>query len=156
MIRGKWLAAGDDMSEALRLRRSALGRGRDALDDTARQAVALADGRAVGAARLWWADGAFWLGDVCVEEAQRGKGFGDLLARMLIFMALEHGARELRLVAPPSAAPFFARYGFAPVGPRGTDGVEMLLPASRVTLSHCGGDCARCAHPSDACAPSGD
>lgn len=66
----------------------------------------------MGAARLWWRDGAFWLGDVGVLSDFRGMGYGDLLVRLLLFKALSHGAHFLRLEAPEEAVAFFARYGF--------------------------------------------
>ena len=66
MIQGKWFPTGSDVSQPLAIRRAVFGRGRDALDDWAQQVAVYAGDEPVGAARLWWRDGAFWLGDVGV------------------------------------------------------------------------------------------
>jgi len=97
----------------------------------------------VGAARLWWRDGAFWLGDVGVLSDFRGMGYGDLLVRLLLFKALSHGAHFLRLEAPEEAVAFFARYGFCEECRQGGRAV-MGLAAADVRLDRCGGGCAGC------------
>lgn len=112
MIQGKWFPTGSDLSQPLAVRQAVFDRGRDALDDWAQQVAVYAGDEPVGAARLWWRDGAFWLGDVGVVPGCRGKGYGDLLVRLLLFKALSHGARFIRLEAPSEAVAFFARYGF--------------------------------------------
>ena len=91
----------------------------------------------VGAARLWWRDGAFWLGDVGVLSDFRGMGYGDLLVRLLLFKALSHGAHFLRLETPEEAVAFFARYGFCEECRQGGRAV-MGLAAADVRLDRCG------------------
>ena len=86
MIQGKWFPTGSDVSQPLAIRRAVFGRGRDALDDWAQQVTVYAGEEPVGAARLWWRDGAFWLGDVGVLSDFRGMGYGDLLVRLLIVL----------------------------------------------------------------------
>ena len=103
MIQGKWFPTGSDVSQPLAIRRAVFGRGRDALDDWAQQVAVYAGEEPVGTARLWWRDGAFWLGDVGVLSDFRGMGYGDLLVRLLLFKALSHGAHFLRLEAPEEA-----------------------------------------------------
>lgn len=148
MVQGKWFPVGADLSEPLSLRKEVFGRDQDGVDAVAQQTVVYRDGKAVGAARLWWADGAFVLGDVGVLESERGKGFGDLLVRLSLFKALSHNAQRVTLTAPESVRPFFAKYGFV----LGEDG-RMEIRGEDVKLSHCGGNCAGCDHPSPECAP---
>ncbi len=142
MIQGKWFPQQADITLPLALREGVFGRGRDALDEVAQQVVVYDDGLPVGAARLWWADGAFRIGDVGVVSSWRGKGFGDLLVRLLLFKALSHSASRVELVATGSAASFFARYGFKPAGPEAQEGAPMFLLAENIVLSHCQGGCA--------------
>ena len=143
MVQGKWFPTGSDLSQPLAVRQAVFDRGRDALDDWAQQVAVYAGGEPVGAARLWWRDGAFWLGDVGVVPGCRGKGYGDLLVRLLLFKALTHGARSIRLEATSQAVPFFARYGFR--GERCQDGRTVMgLAAADVRLDRCGGGCAGC------------
>jgi GNAT superfamily N-acetyltransferase len=91
-------------------------------------------------ARLWWSDGAFFAGDVCVLPEARGQGYGDLLVRLLLYKAVSHNAAGIRLMCPRAAAAFFARYGFAPAegGDPAADTVEMRLRAGDI--------CLRCKH----------
>ena len=153
MVQGRWFPVGADLSEAIRVRQLVFGRGADELDGMSQQVVVYgADGQAVGAARLWWADGAFRLGDVGVVESERSKGFGDLLVRLLLYKSLTHSATLIALDAPEAVAPFFEKYGFSR-GTHANELVAMSILARDVQLSHCGGDCARCDHPSAECAP---
>ena len=133
MVQGKWYPMGADIAVPIAIRQAVFGRGRDELDNQAQQVVVFDGDTPVGSARLWWRDGAFWLGDVGVLPSMRRRGFGDLLVRLLLFKALSHSAREIRLTADRDAADFFARYGFEPDGP------DMHLKAEHVKLSHCGG-----------------
>lgn len=138
MIEGKWFAQGADIAQPLAVRAAALGMGRDETDDTAQQVVVYREGAPVGTARLWWAEGAFRLGGVCVLPQERGRGYGDLLVRLLLFKALTHGASLIALDCPANVEPFFRRYGFA-----GENG-QLSIRAEDVHLSHCGGHCDGC------------
>ncbi|MDY2657122.1 MAG: GNAT family N-acetyltransferase [Candidatus Limiplasma sp.] len=143
MVQGKWFPTGCDLSQPLAVRQSVFGRGRDDLDDWAQQVAVYAGDDPVGAARLWWQDGAFWLGDVGVLPHNRGMGYGDLLVRLLLFKALSHGTCLIRLETPLQVAPFFARYGFREES--SCDGqTVMVIAAGEVHLDHCGGKCAGC------------
>lgn len=148
MVQGRWFAMGGDISTPLKLRQAVFGRGRDALDAQAWQVVVYDGDTPVGAARLWWRDGAFWLGDVGVLEERRGKGFGDLLVRLLLFKALMHSAALIRLDATWDTVAFFAKYGFA-----SEQGTAMCIRGQDVRLSHCGGVCETCDHRGIECAP---
>lgn len=135
MVHGKWYPMGSDIALPLSLREAVFGRGRDALDSSAWQVVVLEEGQAVGAARLWLEDGAFCLGDIGVLPAYQGRGYGDLLVRLLLFKALTHGASLLRVRPPQPFAAFFERYGFAP----DPEGDGWILLGSQVHLDGCAG-----------------
>lgn len=152
MVQGRWFPMGSDIALPLSVREAVFGRGEDALDEMAQQVIVHDDGRAVGSARLWWADGAFRLGDVGVLEGERGRGFGDLLVRLLLFKALTHSAAVIRLECPPEVEGFFAKYGFLRDGQTGNT-VQMYILGENVQLSHCGGNCAECNHQSEECIP---
>ncbi len=152
MVQGRWYVMGSDIALPLSLRRRVFGRGADELDAASQQVVVFEGDDAVGAARLWWADGAFRLGDVGVVEEKRGRGYGDLLVRLLLFKALTHSASVIALETPKDAEAFFAQYGFEN---RGEENglVQMAIRGADVQLSHCGGNCAECGHRSPECVP---
>lgn len=152
MVHGRWFPMNEDLSIPLSIRQAVFHRGQDDLDPMAQQ-VAVFDGdEAVGSARLWWADGAFHLGDVAVLEAQRGRGFGDLLVRLLLFKALTHNAGMVCLETPRETEAFFAKYGFAADEAAG-ELVPMRIRGEDIHLSHCGGNCAGCDHQTEECIP---
>ena len=139
MVEGRWFAQEDDLTQPLAIRRAVFGRGRDALDALARQVVVYGGGVPVGTARLWWADGAFWMGDVGVLSAERGKGYGDLLVRLVLYKAVSHAAAYVCLDCPRSLEPFFARYGFAPTEEAQGDTLTLRVSADAMNgCAHCG------------------
>ncbi len=86
----------------------------DGLDAGCRHALAEdADGRAVGCGRLL-PDG--HVGRMAVLREWRGKGVGSALLERLVALARETGHREVVLNAQVHAMPFYARFGFTPVG----------------------------------------
>ncbi len=133
MVEGKWFAQGSDIAKPLAIRQTVLGRGRDAVDDLAQQVVVYHENRPAGTARLWWSDGVFMLGDVCVLPQYRHQGYGDLLVRLLLYKALTHNAQSVALFSPKDCVAFFARYGFT-AGEEG-DVVRMHLHAKDICLS---------------------
>lgn len=133
MVEGKWFAQGADIAQPLAIRQAALGLSRDALDDEAQQVVVYREEEPVGTARLWWQDGSFRLGGLCVLPQSRGQGYGDLLVRLLLYKAMTHHARSVRLLCPAALTPFFARYGFRAQSE--DDPAEMLLLAENLSLS---------------------
>ena len=152
MVQGRWFPAGSDISLPISLRQSVFGRGEDALDAYAQQAVIYENDMPVAAARLWWQDGAFIIGDIGVLQDKRGRGFGDLLVRLTLYKALTHAASIIRLECPPEVESFFAQYGFQTDGD--ANGLkQMSILGDHVQLSHCGGNCAECGHRSAECVP---
>lgn len=152
MVRGQWFQMGSDISLPLSIREQVFSRGRDALDEMSWQVVVYKDEAAVGCARLWWANGSFFIGDMGVLEAERGKGFGDLLIRLLLFKALSHSATVISLDAGDDVIGFFEKYGFACTESASVL-TRMVILATDVQLSHCGGDCEGCKHQTEACIP---
>lgn len=153
MVQGRWFAGGSDITLPLSLREQVFGRGEDALDAMAQQVVVFEDGAGVGSARLWWADGAFRMGDIGVLEEKRGRGFGDLLVRLLLYKALTHSASVIRLETPADLEGFFAKYGLITDGETEGGLKTMYIRGEDVQLSHCGGNCADCNHRSEECIP---
>lgn len=139
MVEGKWYAPGADIPECEAIRRAVFGRGRDALDDEAWNVLVWHDGQPAAAGRLWWRDGAFWLGDLAVLPEHRHASLGDLTLRLMLFKAETHAARLLRLICPCDTAPFFARLGFCPDGEADGGMQPMLLRGEELCLDTCKG-----------------
>ena len=137
MIEGKWYSQGSDLSDLLPVRESVFGRGQDGLDAESWNVLVWQDGIPAAAGRLWWRDGAFWLGDICVVKELRGKRLGDLVLRLLLFKAQSHFAREVRLRCPEGLAGFFARLGFRGESRPEDHQVEMLLAGEDINLDTC-------------------
>ena len=136
MIQGKWFAPGEDLSPLLPVRNAVFGFGSDPLDRLSWNVLVYEDDVPAAAGRIWWQDGAFWIGDIGVLPDRRGHRLGDLTLRLLLFKAQSHAAREVRLRSPAGAAGFFARLGFRP-DPEAGDPEEMLLPGEEIELDSC-------------------
>ena len=137
MIEGKWYPQGSDLSDLLPVRESVFGRGQDSLDGESWNVLVWQDGTPAAAGRLWWRDGAFRLGDICVLKDLRGKRLGDLVLRLLLFKAQSHFAREVRLRCPEELTGFFARLGFREESRTEDHQVEMLLAGEDINLDTC-------------------
>ncbi len=160
MIRARFLSSMDDISPVLELRRRVLPAddgeaARDAHDDMCFYALSMdEDGSPTGTCRLYVdEDGRFRLGAFCVLPEARGKGFGDLIARLLLYHALELKAASVRCLCPTDAEGFLLRYGLRPEGETvlswGVPCRMMSAPAERINLqgSCHGGSCADCKNP---------
>lgn len=137
MVEGKWFRPGDDAPEAFAIREKVFGRGSDALDAEAWNVLVWFHGEPAATGRLWWREGAFWLGDVAVLPELRGRRLGDLTLRLLIFKAETHAARMLRLIAPRDVTGFFAKLGFRPEGGEDQREQAMYLPGDEICLDTC-------------------
>jgi len=105
----------------------------DGIDAQCRHVLAEDDeGRAIGCGRLL-PDG--HIGRMAVRPEWRGQGVGAALLERLIALASERGDAKVMLNAQTHAMPFYARYGFAPIGePFEEAGIahqamEVVLPA---------------------------
>ena len=136
MIQGKWFPQGSDLSEAAAVRRAVFGRDADALDDMAQNVVVYQDGIPAASGRIWWENGAFWLGEIGVLPEYRGQRLGDLTLRLLLFKAQSHFAREVRLRCPEETEGFFARLGLREAA-RTDEYLEMYVPGDEIDLDSC-------------------
>ncbi len=134
MIQGKWYAPGVDCGAVLPVRQAVFGLGPDARDAESWNVLVWEDELPAATGRIWWQDGAYWLGDIGVVPEKRGRKIGDLVLRLLLFKAQSHAAREVRLTCEAELQGFFARLGFQsdPLQPS-----EMVLPGDRIDLDTC-------------------
>lgn len=125
MIRGKYLTSRDDLLTVLDLRMRVFveeqgfskENERDAHDDMAVYALVYTEkDEPVGTGRLYIDLDRFVIGRICVLRAHRGRGFGDLIMRMLLSRALELNAPSVHLTAQLEKVPFYEKYGFKPFG----------------------------------------
>ena len=137
MVQGKWFPPGEDLSALLPVREAVFGRGADDLDAVSWNVLVYQDSVPAAAGRIWWQDGAFWLGDLCVLESFRRQRLGDLVLRLLLFKAQSHAAREVRLRCPRSVAGFFARLGLREEPSGDAASVEMMIPGESIDLDSC-------------------
>ena len=137
MIRGKIITSENDTSEVMDVRRCAYADinagaalcGRpppcertcadihaDEYDKMAIYALAYDENGAPAATgRLIIKDDRFYIGRVCTIKELRGRGYGDLITRMLLHRALALNAGAVYVSSPLYAVRFFTRYGFKPV-----------------------------------------
>ena len=140
MIQGKWFAPGEVLTDDLRSVYSAVfGCPCAAADPISWHALILMDNKPVASGRIWWQEGAFWLGDIGVIPSARGLRLGDLALRLLLFKAQSHAAREIRLCCPESVTGFFSRMGFRPDSVSNGNQVEMYLSGDKISLDSCSG-----------------
>ena len=137
MIQGKWFAPGENLAaEVLPLRREIFGIAGSPTDPEGWNTLVYMDGQPAASGRIWWSEDAFWLGEIGVLPALRGRRLGDLVLRLLLFKAQAHSAREIRLRCPEDTADFFSRLGFLPVR-RDSGSVEMMIRGEDVSLDSC-------------------
>ncbi len=137
MVQGKWFAPGSDLSDLLPVRTSVFGRGGDDLDAFSWNVLVYDDSVPVATGRIWWENGAFWLGGIGVLEPFRRRKLGDLVLRLLLFKAQDHAAREVRLRCAPGLTGFFDRLGLQPQPGKDPELVEMMIPGDRIDLDTC-------------------
>ena len=137
MVQGKWFAPGSDLSVLLPVRAAVFGRGADDLDAVSWNALVYEDSVPAAAGRIWWQDGAFWLGDIAVLEDRRRRRLGDLVLRLLLFKAQSHAAREVRLRCPRNLTGFFDRLGLQPLPSDDPETVEMVIAGDAIDLDTC-------------------
>lgn len=137
MVQGKWFSPGSDLSDLLSVRSSVFGRGSDSLDALSWNVLVYQDAVPVATGRIWWQDGAFFLGDLGVLESFRHQRLGDLVLRLLLFKAQSHAAREVRLFCPRDTAGFFSRLGLRELPGDDPVLVEMMIPGDQIDLDTC-------------------
>ena len=139
MVEGQWFAPGAEIGRALEIRQAVFGRGADGIDPLSWNVLVRYEGEDAATGRLWWQDGAFWLGDIAVLPEKRGLGLGDLTLRLLLFKAESHAARLMKLECPAEVEPFFRRLGFRAEETRESGMTVMLLRGEELCLDSCKG-----------------
>jgi predicted GNAT family N-acyltransferase len=117
----------------------------DALDAQSVHVVVYDDGRPVATGRVLHDGKTFRIGRLAVIKEYRGKGFGDLLIKLLLLKVFEFNPSVVRISAQTYAKGFYERYGFAQVGDEFMeDGVPHIpMDVTKETLvfkSKCGHD----------------
>ena len=88
----------------------------DEYDAVATHAIAVEDGLAVGAGRMYLEDGAARIGRMAVDKSHRRRGVGGLILRFLEAEALTQGATEIVLHAQDYVKAFYASHGYVEHG----------------------------------------
>ena len=146
MIQGKWFSPGSDLSDVLPVREAVFGLGYDDLDASSWNVLVYHDSVPVATGRIWWQDGAFWIGGLGVLEQHRRQHLGDLVLRLLLFKAQSHAAREVHLICPTCLTGFFSRLGLRSLSPENLPFTEMMIDGSSIDLDSCK-NCPRSACP---------
>ena len=156
MIRGRYLSSKDNTSDALALRLviPEFTAERDSFDQMAIYAVVYDDDDSpCGTGRIYIDDDSHFRMDYLgVLPEKRGRYIGDLVARMLLFRAMDLNANGICVSVPKSCVRFFARYGFKPT--RESESIyEMFVSREDLRLEGscskgkngtCGGNCETC------------
>ena len=137
MVQGKWFAPGTDLSGLLPVRTAVFGLGADDLDASSWNVLVYEDSVPAATGRIWWEDGAYWLGGIGVLEERRRRKLGDLVLRLLLYKAQNHAAREVRLRCPRETASFFRRLGLREIPSDDPVTVEMMIPGELIDLDTC-------------------
>ena len=160
MIRAFFLLGDQDLSAALKIRDEVFVNEqgfsaeleRDDMDMRAVHAVLEDDDGPCGTARLFFDEGRWHIGRMAVLKEKRGRGYGDLMLRMMVDKALNADVDELYVGAQKRAQGFYDKLGFLVCGEEyleeGCLHVPMLLTAERahnVLFGGCGGQCGACA-----------
>lgn len=153
MVTNRWFLGVDDISDAMMIRDTVfveeqnvpLEIEHDKYDKTALHLVVYADGVPVGCARMVPQEAGFKFGRIAVLKEERGKHYGDLIMRLLLFKAFQMGASQAHLGAQLHAAQFYTRFGFVRDGENyweaGIEHVPMQVTADTVEYPS---DCQDC------------
>ena len=159
MIRAYFLLGVEDLSVPYALREAVFVKEqgfsaeneRDELDRMAIHAVLTEDETPYATGRLYYQDGQWHIGRVCVLKAKREMHFGDLIMRMLLDRARSFGAQEVYVGAQAQAEGFYRKFGFERCGEDYMDEhcphVPMKASMQKVesiVFGGCGGNCADC------------
>lgn len=137
MVQGKWFAPGTDLSALLPVRSAVFGTEADSLDAASWNVLVYEDSVPAATGRIWWEDGAYWLGGIGVLEDRRRRKLGDLVLRLLLYKAQNHAAREVRLRCSRETAGFFSRLGLKEIPSDDPDTVEMMIRGDQIDLDTC-------------------
>ncbi|MCL2462312.1 MAG: GNAT family N-acetyltransferase [Defluviitaleaceae bacterium] len=124
MIQAKWLIGGDGLDDAHMIRRRVFIEEQgideavemDGADGDAIHLVAYDGARPVATGRMRLIDNQAVIGRVAVLKEERGKGYGDFVARVLIWQAAEMRYDRQVVHAQLPVAGFYRKLGFSAVG----------------------------------------
>lgn len=124
MITSKWFEGNDILEDAHEIRRKVFIQEQnvaeheemDGTDGGASHLVVYDNGQAVATGRLMVDNGLYIAGRVAVLKEHRGKGYGDLVMRMLIRKSCMMGAERQHVHAQLSAEGFYKKLGFTRYG----------------------------------------
>jgi len=136
MITNRWFLGVEDISDAWMIRNKVFVEEQgnpaeaehDDIDKTALHLVVYADGSAVGCARMAPCVDGFKLSRIAVLKEARGKRYGDLIMRLLLFKAFQMGAKTVSLDAKETAVDFYSRFGFVRNGEPICGACQCCLP----------------------------
>lgn len=123
MVQGKLLSYGDDISEALYIRKKVfvdeMGMpeelDNDENDEYALHVIVYEEGInrvPVATGRLLLCNKSCYIDKIAVLKEYRGKHYGDFSVRMLIYKAFEKGFTEINLICNNYNEKFFEKIGF--------------------------------------------
>jgi len=124
MVTNRWFKGNEDISEALRIREEVfikeqkcpIEAERDETDRDALHLVVYSEDIPIGCGRIEINTYYYKIGRIAVLKPERGKHYGDLIVRLLLFKSFDMGASEVLLGAQVHAAEFYKRFGFEPIG----------------------------------------
>lgn len=149
MVYTKWLSGAEDFAQILAVRAAVLqqegGLSFDAAEPEdempgARQLAVFDNDGLCGVGRICpQGAGDFLIGRIAIKKERRGRGYGDLLVRMLIRSAFDQGGSAVYVEAVARAQGFYEKLGFQPVGNSYTkDGAPHI---KMVKTEDVGGNC---------------
>lgn len=159
MIKAYFVLGVEDISVPLSIRTKvfvdeqgfSLASENDDFDSRALHVIISDDDVPCATGRLYFANGVWNIGRVCVLSEKRALHLGDLVMRSLLDQAVHYGASEIRVDAQRQAQGFYEKLGFAVCGPEhddeGVPHVPMSISSSKVSefvFGGCGGDCKSC------------
>ncbi len=118
----------------------------DPYDQFAHHLIVSEGDEAIGTGRIIYKDDEFLIGRIAVLPSERGKGYGDLIVRMLCARAFEIGAQTVVVHAQVQVEAFYNKIGFKRISDvyqeAGIDHVTMVVD-SEAFSKPCGG-CSGC------------
>lgn len=84
----------------------------------------------IGTARVVRLDKGFKIGRIAILKEYRGRGYGDLIVRVVLRRAFEKGADTVYVDAQNYAVPFYEKIGFKVIGNEITDRGLPHIPMS--------------------------
>jgi predicted GNAT family N-acyltransferase len=153
LITNKWITGLAGAEDALEIREEVFVQEQkttrdnefDSLDEYAMHVIIYDGDDAIATGRVCHDGKTFRIGRIAVRKQYRGKGYGDLLVKLLLLKVFEYNPSVVRIGAQEYAQKFYERYGFRKTGDKYMDGGLPHIPmeVTKETLvfkSDCGHD----------------